>query len=107
MQADFYSLYPQAKNPPVSLETYLQEEAKMSNDQQDDPALKFWNNSDFMEKLLPFLDAQSTLSLARSKISCTLDILQNKENPSIWRKMVKRSLPDNFRIEKMPTEEEV
>ena len=75
----------------------------MSSDQQVDASQKFWNVQDFMEKLLPFLDAQATLSLARSKISCTLDILQDKENPSNnWRKLVKRSLPD-FCLEEVPT----
>ena len=78
----------------------------MSSDQQVDASQKFWNVQDFMEKLLPFLDAQATLSLARSKISCTLDILQDKENPSNWRKLVKRSLPDNIRLEEMPNVEE-
>lgn len=75
----------------------------MSSAKQDDPAKKLLNNPDFMEKLLPFLDAESTLSLARSKISKCLDILQDKENPSNWRKMIKRSLPDNIRLERMPT----
>ena len=77
----------------------------MSSEQRDDASQKFWNNPDLMEKLLPFLDAQSTLSLARSKISKCLDLLQDKENPSNWKNLIKRSLPDNFRLERMPTRE--
>ena len=76
---------------------------KMSGEQEGDAKQKFWNNPDLMEKLLPFLDAQSTLSLARSKFSKCLDLLQDKENPSNWRNLIKRSLPDNFRFELMAT----
>ena len=73
----------------------------MSNDHQNDAAQKFWNNPDFVEKLLPFLNPLSILHLAQSKISCTLDILQDKENPSNWRKLITRSLPDNFWLEQL------
>ena len=75
----------------------------MSSEQRDDASQKFWNNPDLMEKLLPFLDAQSTLSLARSKFSKCLDLLQDKENPSNWKNQIKRSLQDNFRFERMAT----
>ena len=71
----------------------------MSCDQEDDASLKFWNNPDLMENLLPFLDVQSTLNLARSKISKCLDLLQDKENPSNWRNLIKSSIPDSFRLE--------
>ena len=45
-----------------------------------------------MEKLLQYMDAPSVLCLAQSKISCTLDILQKVDNPSIWDKFTRRSL---------------
>ena len=68
----------------------------MSSDQQDNAAAeKFWNNPDLVENVLPFLDPHSTLCLAQSKISCALDILQDKENPSNWRKLT------NFWLEGM------
>ena len=67
----------------------------MSIDHQDNAAEKFWNNPDMVENLLPFLDPHSTLCLAQSKISCALDILQDKENPSNWRKLI------NFWLEGM------
>ena len=46
-----------------------------------------------MEKLLQYMDAPSVLCLAQSKISCTLDILQKVDNPSIWDKFTRRSFP--------------
>ena len=64
----------------------------MSGEQEGDAKQKFWNNPDLVEKLLPFLDAQSTLCLVQSKFSCTLDILQDPEDPSIWIKLIRRSL---------------
>ena len=84
-------------NPLCNLET--PSARKMSSGHRDDAAqIKFWNDPDLVEKLLPFLDPYSTLCLAQSKIGCTLDILQDKENPSNWRRLIKRSLPDNFWI---------
>ena len=43
---------------------------------------------------LPFLDSHALLLLCKSKISCAPDILQNRVNPSVWNKMVDRSIPE-------------
>ena len=70
----------------------------MSSEEQADAIAqqqKFWSNPDLVEKFLPFLDVQSTLCLVQSQLGCTLDILQDTENPSIWVKLVGRSLPAN------------
>ena len=72
---------------------------KMAGEQQGDAQQKFWSNQDLVEKLLPFLDAQSTLCLVQSEFSCTLDILQDSENPSIWIKLIGRSLTGINEIE--------
>ena len=90
------TLYPAGKT--VCLRISLQQDNRLikkmsgAKEQGGDAQQKFWNNQDLMEKLLPFLDAQSTLSLVQSQFSCTLDILQDPENPSIWIKLVGRSL---------------
>ena len=55
---------------------------------------KFFFNPDLMEKFLPFLDSHTLLNLCRSKISCALDILQNRHHPSVWNKMIERSIPE-------------
>ena len=55
---------------------------------------KFFFNPDLMEKFLPFLDSPTLLQLCRSKISCALNILQNRHNPSVWNKMIERSIPE-------------
>ena len=68
----------------------------MSGGQQGDAQQMFWSNPDLMEKLLPFLDAQSTLCLVQSEFSCTLDILQDQENPSIWIKLARRVVPFSY-----------
>ena len=68
-------------------------ELKMSDEQgQGDAQQMLWSNPDLVEKLLPFLDAQSTLCLVQSEFTCTLDLLQDTENPSIWIKLIGRSL---------------
>ena len=66
----------------------------MSFDHQADAEQKFWSSPELVENFLPFLDAQAVLCLARSRISCTLDILKDKENPSIWTKLIRRSVPE-------------
>jgi len=55
---------------------------------------KVFFNPDLMEKFLPYLDSHALLQLCRSKISCALNILQNRHNPSVWNKMIKRSIPE-------------
>ena len=55
---------------------------------------KFFFNPDLMEKFLPYLDSHALLQLCRSKISCALNILQNRHNPSVWNKMINRSIPE-------------
>ena len=67
----------------------------MSNDKEDGMQ-KLFRIPDLVEKLLPFLDATSTLSLAQSKISCVLHILQQRSAP--WDKMVRRTLSDSLKI---------
>ena len=55
---------------------------------------KVFFNPDLMAKFLPYLDSHALLQLCRSKISCALNILQNRHNPSVWNKMIKRSIPE-------------
>ena len=64
---------------------------------QEDPVIKFFRSSDLVEKILPYLDLASILHLAESKISCTIKILQ--ETTSEWNKLVRRTLPEEFKIE--------
>ena len=66
----------------------------MANDKEDGMQ-KLFRMPDLVEKLLPFLDASSTLCLAQSKISCVLQILQHRSAP--WDKMVRRTLSGNFK----------
>ena len=75
-------------------ETFFQLVHTMSFDHQDGVEQKFWSSPELMENFLPFLNAQAVLCLARSQISCTLDILKDKENPSIWTKLIRRSVPE-------------
>ena len=66
----------------------------MSSDNEGHVEEKFFFNPDLMEMFLPFLDSQTLLLLCKSKISCAPDILQNRVNPSVWNKMVDRSIPE-------------
>lgn len=67
----------------------------MSDNQEVGMRELFWN-PDLVEKLLPFLDAASTLSLAQSKISCIIQLFQF--STVVWDKMVRRSLPGGLNI---------
>ena len=66
----------------------------MSSDNEGHVEEKFFFNPDLMEKFLPYLDSHALLQLCRSKISCALNILQNRHNPSVWNKMINRSIPE-------------
>ena len=66
---------------------------KMPNDEEDGMQMLF-RMPDLVDKLLPFLDPSSTLCLAKSKISCVLQILQHRSVP--WDKLVRRTLSGNF-----------
>ena len=52
---------------------------------------KFWGTPELVENLLPFLDPESVLNLAKCH-DLTLNILQGSHN---WKKLVKRSCPDD------------
>ena len=67
----------------------------MPDDQEVGMQELFWL-PDLVEKLLPFLDAASTLCLAQSKISCILQMLQRSS--VVWDKMVRRTLPGELKI---------
>ena len=70
---------------------------KMPNDEEDGMQMLF-RMPDLVDKLLPFLDPSSTLCLAKSKISCVLQILQHRSVP--WDKMVRRTLSGNFQVQR-------
>ena len=59
-------------------------------------AEKFWRNPHLVEQLLPFLDVDTTLQLALSKVGCTLQVLQRS---SVWKKLIKRTFPSNSQIQ--------
>ena len=69
----------------------------MAQDQEDAAVKKFLQTPDMLEKLLPYLDADTTLRLAQSKISCLVQHL--KDYPEVWIKMVKRTLPGDNKVE--------
>ena len=69
----------------------------MAQDQEDAAVKKFLQTPDLLEKLLPYLDADTTLSLAQSKISCLVKHL--KDYPEVWIKMVQRTLPGDNKVE--------
>ena len=52
--------------------------------------------SPVVEKLLPYLDATSTLRLIQSGITCILKLLQGTS--VVWTKLVQRTLPDDDKI---------
>ena len=62
----------------------------MSSNNEGNVEEKFFFNPDLMEKLLPFMDSHSVL--LQSKISCAFVILKNRNNPSVWKKMIDRKL---------------
>jgi len=66
----------------------------MSSDNEGNVEEKFFFNPDLMAKFLAYLDSYTLLQLCRSKISCALNILQNRHNPSVWNKMINRSIPE-------------
>ena len=68
----------------------------MAQDQEDAAVKKFLQTPDLLEKLLPYLDADTTLSLAQSKISCLVKHL--KDYPEVWIKMVQRTLPGDNKV---------
>ena len=62
----------------------------MSQDQEDACALwKFWNTPELIEKLLPYLDTNSTKCLAEAH-DLTQETLQRD---SVWHKLVRRTFP--------------
>ena len=73
----------------------------MAQDQEDAAVKKFLQTPDLLEKLLPYLDADTSLSLAQSKISCLVQHL--KDYPEVWIKMVQRILPGDNKVELEPT----
>ena len=73
----------------------------MAQDQEDAAVKKFLQTPDLLEKLLPYLDPNTTLSLAQSKISCLVQHL--KDYPEVWIKMVQRILPGDNKVELEPT----
>ena len=50
---------------------------------------KFWKTPELVEKLLPFLDLKSTLTLAQ----CQKKILRILEGSCIWNQFIKRACP--------------
>ena len=76
----------------------------MSNDKAD-AVREFFGDPDkeppmspVVEKLLPYLDASSTLHLVQSKISCLKQHLQTTS--VVWKKLVNRTLPPgDFKVE--------
>ena len=66
----------------------------MSSDNEGHVEKKVFFNPDLMAKFLPYMDSHALLQLCRSKISCALNILQNRHNPSVWNKMINRSIPE-------------
>ena len=54
--------------------------------------IKFWNNPYLMEIMIPFLDSQSIVSLAKAH-PLVLQVLQGK---SVWNKLVRRACPFSF-----------
>ena len=50
---------------------------------------KFWETPELVEKLLPFLDLESTLSLAQ----CHKKIPRIFEGPCMWNQFIRRACP--------------
>ena len=70
---------------------------------QENAVQKFLRSPDLMEKLLPYLDASSALSLAQSRISCLLQHLQRTS--VVWNKLVQRTLPGDNKIPDLDNQE--
>ena len=49
----------------------------------------FWETPELLEKLLPFLDPESTLTL----VQCHKKILRILEGPYIWNQLIRRACP--------------
>ena len=64
-------------------------------DPKQDPPM-----SPVVEKLLPYLDTTTTLRLLQSGTSCLLKHLQR--DAMVWKKLVQRTLPDNYKIGAAP-----
>ena len=56
----------------------------------------FWSSPELMEHLLPFINPSVILSVASCQISncCIIQMLEDTENPSIWKKLIRRSLKE-------------
>ena len=63
--------------------------AKLSCSEESEAMTKFWETSELVERLFPFLDASSTLSLARAHPP-SVRILQGGAN---WAQFIRRSCP--------------
>ena len=65
--------------------------------------MKFFRTPVLLENLLPYLDSGSTFCLVQAKISCILNLLQKTTDTETgtvqWNKLVKRSLPEDFKID--------
>ena len=73
--------------------------AKLSCTEESEAMTKFWETSELVERLFPFLDASSTLSLARAHPP-TVRILQRGFN---WIQFIRRSCPSPvINYESMP-----
>ena len=66
----------------------------MSSNNEGNVEEKFFFNLDLMEKFLPFMDSHSVLLLCKSKISCAFAILHDSNTPSVWKKMIDRSISE-------------
>ena len=64
---------------------------------QDGAEKKFWGCPELMEQFLLYMDPATILSVASSQISscCIVQILEDSDNPSIWNKLIRRSLKEN------------
>ena len=58
---------------------------------------KFWGSPELMEQFLLYMDPATILSVASSQISscCIVHILEDRENPSNWNKLIRRILKEN------------
>ena len=68
---------------------------KMSCGVDNSAEEKFWNSSELLETLLPFLDASSTFNLAQSQYSPEKDslFLGVLQRPLVWKRLIERVLP--------------
>ena len=61
----------------------------MALTKQEDAKTKFWRTPELVERLMPFLDAQSTLALVKA-LPLALEVIQRK---FMWIKLVRRVCP--------------